>query len=195
MNEPAQISRPMRADAQRNYARLLSTARVAVSEHGADIVLEDIARSAGVAIGTLYRHFPTRQDLLEAVFLDEANALKVRAEELADASNPIDALIEWLHLQINFGARGHSMGAAVMAAKHVPGTKIYQANMSMFEAGAVLLQHAQAMGQVRTDVDGLDLIRLVYGVAMVNEHASDPEGVKRMLAIVVAGIRTQPRQD
>src|SRR5579871_685837 len=118
MHEPPQANRPMRADAQRNYASLLNTARVAVSEYGADIVLEDIARAAGVAIGTLYRHFPTRQDLLEAVFLDEANALKVRAEELANAPRPIDALIEWLHLQMNFGARGHSMGAAVMAAKH-----------------------------------------------------------------------------
>jgi AcrR family transcriptional regulator len=195
MSEPAQVSRPMRADAQRNYARLLNTAREAVSAHGADIVLEDIARSAGVAIGTLYRHFPTRQDLLEAVFLDEANALKVRAEELANTNNPTDALIEWLHLQINFGARGHSMGAAVMAAKHVPGTKIYEANMNMFKAGAVLLQRAQATGQIRTDVDGLDIMRLIYGIAMVNEHASDPDGVKRMLAIVVAGIRTQSRQD
>ena len=73
MNEPTPANRPMRADAQRNYASLLHTARVAVSERGADIVLEDIAKSAGVAIGTLYRHFPTRQDLLEAVFLDETN--------------------------------------------------------------------------------------------------------------------------
>jgi AcrR family transcriptional regulator len=192
MSEVVQTSRPMRADAQRNYAKLLSTAREAVSEHGADIVLEDIARSAGVAIGTLYRHFPTRQDLLEAVFLDEANALKVRAEELANASEPIDALIEWLRLQINFGARGHSMGAAIMAAKHVPGTKIYEANMAMFTAGSTLLQRAQASGQVRTDVNGLDLIRLVYGITMVNEHASDPDGVKRMLDIVIAGISTKP---
>ena len=73
MNESTPANRPMRADAQRNYANLLNTARVAVSEHGADIVLEDIARSAGVGIGTLYHHFPTRQDLLEAVFLDETN--------------------------------------------------------------------------------------------------------------------------
>ncbi len=78
MNEPRPANRPMRADAQRNYASLLKTARVAVSERGADIVLEDVARSAGVAIGTLYRHFPTRQDLLEAVFLDETNELRAQ---------------------------------------------------------------------------------------------------------------------
>jgi AcrR family transcriptional regulator len=120
MNESTQANRPMRADAQRNYASLLNTARVAVSERGADIVLEDVARSAGVAIGTLYRHFPTRQDLLEAVFLDEANELRVHAEELASALDPFDALISLLHLQMDFAARGRSMGAAIMAAKQVP---------------------------------------------------------------------------
>jgi AcrR family transcriptional regulator len=128
MNEPTQANRPMRADAQRNYASLLNAARVAVSERGADIVLEDIAKSAGVAIGTLYRHFPTRQDLLEAVFLDETNALRAHAEELASAPVPFDALMSWLRLQMDFAARGRSMGAAIMAAKHVPGTRIYDAN-------------------------------------------------------------------
>ncbi len=195
MNEPTQTSRPMRADAQRNYASLLNAARVAVSECGADIVLEDIARSAGVAIGTLYRHFPTRQDLLEAVFLDEANELRVHAEELAIALDPFDALISLLHLQMDFAARGRSMGAAIMAAKQVPGTRIYAANRAMLEAGNVLLLRAQAAGQIRTDVHLVDVIRLVYGITMVNKHASDPDGVNRMLDIVIAGIRTKPSQD
>src|ERR1700735_3571564 len=109
---------PRRADAQRNYDVILATARTAVAERGADIVLEDIARDAGVGIGTLYRHFPTRQDLLEAAFLDEAVELRRRAEELASAPAPFEALIGWLRLQMNFGARGRSMGAAVMNAKH-----------------------------------------------------------------------------
>src|SRR6516225_11656657 len=104
MNEPTPATRPMRADAQRNYASLLKTARSAVSERGDDIVLEDIARSAGVAIGTLYRHFPTRQDLLEAVFLDETNALRAQAEALASDPDPFDALINWLRLQMDFAA-------------------------------------------------------------------------------------------
>ncbi len=192
MNEPIPANRPMRADAQRNYASLLNTARVAVSERGADIVLEDIARSAGVAIGTLYRHFPTRQDLLEAVFLDETNELRTHAEELASAPVPLDALINWLRLQMDFAARGRSMGAAIMAAKHVPGTRIYDANKAMHQAGEVLLLRAQAAEQIRTDVHILDVVRLVYGIAMVNEHASDPDGANRMLDLVIAGIRTQP---
>jgi AcrR family transcriptional regulator len=190
MNEPTQTNRPMRADAQRNYASLLNAARAAVSERGADIVLEDVARSAGVAIGTLYRHFPTRQDLLEAVFLDETSELKAHAEELASAPVPLDALISWLRLQMDFAARGRSMGAAIMAAKHVPGTRIYAANRAMHEAGQVLLLRAQAAEQIRADVHILDVVRLVYGIAMVNEHASDPAGANRMLDLVIAGIRT-----
>ncbi len=195
MHEPTPASRPMRADAQRNYASLLKTARVAVSERGADIVLEDIARSAGVAIGTLYRHFPTRQDLLEAVFLDETSELRAHAEELASAPVPVVALISWLRLQMDFAARGRSMGAAIMAAKHVPGTRIYDANKAMHEAGEVLLLRAQAAGQIRTDVHLVDVVRLVYGITMVNEYASDPDGVNRMLDLVIAGISTKPGRD
>ncbi len=195
MNESTPASRPMRADAQRNYASLLNAARVAVSERGADIVLEDIARSAGVAIGTLYRHFPTRQDLLEAVFLDEANELREQAEALANAEVPLDALVSWLRLQMNFAARGQSLGAAVLAAKHVPGTKISTANGAMHRAGEVLLLRAQAAGQIRTDIHLIDVLRLAYGIVMVNEHASDPDGADRMLDLVIAGIRTQPGGD
>lgn len=195
MNEPTPINRRMRADAQRNYASLLKTARAAVSELGSDIVLEDIARSAGVAIGTLYRHFPTRQDLLEAVFLDETNELRAQAEELANAPVPFDALMSWLRLQMDFAARGRSMGAAIMAAKQVPGTRIYAANKAMREAGNVLLLRAQAAGQIRTDVHLIDVMRLVYGIALVSEHASDPDGANRMLDLVIAGIRTKLSRD
>jgi AcrR family transcriptional regulator len=195
MHEPAPASRPMRADAQRNYASLLNTARVAVSERGADIVLEDIAKSAGVAIGTLYRHFPTRQDLLEAVFLDETNELRARAEALASAPVPFDALMSWLRLQMDFAAFGRSMGAVIMAAKHVPGTRIYEANKAMHQAGEVLLLRAQAAEQIRTDVHIIDVLRLVYGIVMVTEHASDPDGANRMLDLVIAGIRTKPLRD
>lgn len=189
MSEPPP-QRSMRADAQRNYASLLKAARVAVSERGADISLEDVARSAGVAIGTLYNHFPTRQDLLEAVFLEETDELRVYAEELASDPNPLDALIKWLRLQMDFAARGRSMGAAVMSAKHVPGTRVSTANIAMHQAGNVLLLRAQAAKQIRPDVHILDVIRLVYGIVMVNQHASDPDGVNRMLDLVIAGIRT-----
>jgi AcrR family transcriptional regulator len=190
MNDPTQANRRMRADAQRNYASLLTVARAAVTELGGDIVLEDIARSAGVAIGTLYRHFPTRQHLLEALFMDETNELRARAEELAGASVPLNALVSWLRLQMDFAARGRSMGAAIMAAKHDQGTRIYTANEAMHKAGEVLLHRAQAAREVRKDVDIVDVLRLVYGIVLVNEHASDPDGANRMLDLVIAGIKT-----
>jgi hypothetical protein len=82
------------------------------------------------------------------------------------------------------------MGAAVMAARHGPGTRIYDANKAMHEAGEVLLQRAQAARQIRMDVTSIDVVRLVYGIVMVNKHASDPDGVNRMLDLIIAGIRT-----
>src|SRR6266852_1321868 len=93
----AREPRQMRADAQRNYTRLLDAATAAFLEHGADDVsLEEIARRAGVGIGTLYRHFPTRQALLEAVYRDQAEALHARALELLSSPSPGEALATWL---------------------------------------------------------------------------------------------------
>lgn len=189
MSQGTAAERPRRADAQRNYERILAVARAAVVERGADIVLEDIARDAGVGIGTLYRHFPTRQDLFEATFLDEAQELRVRAEDLADGPSPLDALVGWLHLQMDFGAHGHSMGAAVMNAKHTEGSAIQQACIGMREAGTVLLHEAQAAGTVRPDVDMGDVLRLIHGVVLVNEQTPDPDRAARMFDLVIAGIR------
>src|SRR5216683_1164509 len=97
--------RGMRADARRNYERLLSAAAAAFATRGADDVsLEEIARRAGVGIGTLYRHFPTRQALLEAVYRDQVEALRARADELAEAESPGDALAEWLRAMVKFSS-------------------------------------------------------------------------------------------
>src|SRR5216683_4369090 len=100
----AREPRPMRADAQRNYTRLLDAATAAFLEHGADDVsLEEIARRAGVGIGTLYRHFPTRQALLEAVYRDQVEALRARADELLRSVPPGAALVTWLGDLLEFG--------------------------------------------------------------------------------------------
>lgn len=190
MSEATVTRPPRRADAQRNYDIILATARGAIAERGGNVVLEDIARDAGVGIGTLYRHFPTRQDLLEAAFLDEALELRERALALADAPSTFEALVSWLRLQRDFGARGRSMGAAVMNAKHTEGTEIQIACVSMREAGAVLLRHAQEAGVVRDDVDIVDVLRLIHGIVLANEQAPDPRRVESMFDLVIAGIRT-----
>jgi AcrR family transcriptional regulator len=189
MSQLIATQRLRRADAQRNYERILDVARMAVAERGADVVLEDIAREAGVGIGTLYRHFPNRQALFEAAFLDEAEELRQRAEDAAGGPSPLDALIGWLHLQMDFGARGRSMGAAVMNAKHTEGSEIQLACVAMRDAGAALLARAQAAGEVRAGVDMIDLLRLIHGVVLANEQAPEPERVERMFDLVIAGIR------
>jgi AcrR family transcriptional regulator len=160
----------LRADAKRNRDRIVAAARQVVAQAGGNIVLEDVARSAGVGIGTLYRHFPTRQDLMEAAFLQEALDLTQRAEELQQEPSPFEALVDWLRLQMDFGSHGHSMGAAVMAAKQVEGSELQLACVNMREAGT-------------------DILRLVHGIVMANAQAPDPERAGRMLDLVVAGIR------
>jgi len=190
--QTAGTRRPRRADAQRNYDRILDVARAAVAEHGGDVVLEDIARQAGVGIGTLYRHFPNRQALLEAVFLDDAEHLRSVAEEMCedcDDRAPLGDLVEWLRLHLVFGARGRSMGAAVMNAKHTEGTKIYLACAEAREAGAILLSRAQEAGQVRADVDLADVLRLIHGVVIASEGDDDPERADRMFDLVIASLR------
>lgn len=189
MTQAPVLRGPKRADAQRNYDTILRTARIAVAERGGDIVLEDVARDAGVGIGTLYRHFPTRQALFEAAFLDEALELRARAELLASEPSSFDALVSWLRLQMDLGAHGRSMGAAIMNAKHTEGTEIQMACASMREAGAVLLRHAQEMGDVRSDVEMVDVLRLIHGIVLASEQAPDPERVERMFDLVMAGIR------
>ena len=179
-----------RADAQRNYDAILTAARAAIAERGANIVLEDIARDAGVGIGTLYRHFPTRQDLLEEAFLDETLELRDRAEGLIDSPSAFDALIAWLRIQIEFASRGRSLGAAVMAAKHIEGSDLYVAYSEMRDAGDVLLRRAQESGDVGADIEMIDVLKLVYGIVMACEQAPDPIRIERMFDVVIAGIRT-----
>lgn len=190
MSQASLTKGPRRADAQRNYEAILAAARFAIAESGANIVLEDIARDAGVGIGTLYRHFPTRQDLLEEAFLEETLELRDRAETLMDSPTAIIALVDWLRIQIEFASRGRSLGAAVMAAKHVEGSDLYVAYSAMREAGDVLLRRAQESGDVGADIEMIDVLRLVYGIVMACEQAPDPIRIERMFNVVIAGIRT-----
>ena len=179
-----------RADAQLNHAKLLSSARAAVDDHGRDISLEDIALQAGVAIGTLYKHFPTRQHLLEAVFLDETNDLRARAEALVGEPGSLEVLASWLRLQLGFSERGRSMGAEVLSAKHIEGSEMYLANHAMQQAGSVLLKRAQEAGEVRPKIGIIEVLRLVYGIGMACDHAGDPRDAEKMFEIVIAGIAT-----
>ena len=185
---PARRSR--RADAQLNYDRLVAAARAATEQRGERISLEDVARDAGVSIGTLYNHFPTRQDLLAATFIDETEELRARAVELTNHAAPADALREWLHLHLQYSARGRGLGALVMSWKYVEGSDMQVAFQAMREAGERLFHRAVGHGEVRDGVELIDLLRLIWGAELITSQASaPPERVNAMFDIVIVGLR------
>jgi AcrR family transcriptional regulator len=184
----------MRADAQRNYAKLLSAATAAFVESGADDVsLEEIARRAGVGIGTLYRHFPTRQSLLEAVYRDQAEQLRARADELLGSGSPGEAFAAWLRALVAFGSTKRSLTAAMVATLGKDSELMSTCSKLIRDSADSLLTRAQQSGAVRADVSSTDLIRLVHGVSMVAEFApADPGQADRMLTLILDGLHPQP---
>ena len=181
----------MRADAKRNYERLLSAAVAAFTEHGADDVsLEEIARRAGVGIGTLYRHFPTRQALLEAVYRDQVEALRVRADELAASGAPREALAEWLRALAAFSATKHNLTSALLATLGKDSDLLSLCSKVICDAADDLLSKAKQAGTVRADADARDVIRLVHAVNIATQRApTDPGQADRLLGLVLDGLR------
>jgi AcrR family transcriptional regulator len=184
----------MRADAQRNYTRLLDAASAALLEHGADDVsLEEIARRAGVGIGTLYRHFPTRQALLEAVYRDQVDLLSARAEKLLLAESPGDALADWLRALVKFSSTKRSLTTALLATLGKDSDLLSSCGQVIRGAAESLLARAQQAGVVRPDADAGDLIRLVHAVNIATERRpADPGQADQMLALILDGLRPPP---
>jgi len=183
--------RRMRADARRNYERLVASAREAFTEHGVEASLDDIARRAAVGPGTLYRHFPTREALLAAVYRDDIEALAARADEMAQTSPPAEALGAWLRLQLDYIKYKRGLGAAVKAMLDRDSETLNWCRETMRAALGGLLTPAQEVGAVRDDVDAADLLRLVHGVGMACESA--PDHADRLLCLVLDGLRPPPR--
>src|SRR6266487_4744597 len=178
--------RPMRADARRNYQALLSAANAAFIEQGADDAsLEEIARRAGVGIGTLYRHFPTRQALLEAVYRDQVESLRARAEELREAESPGDAFAEWLRAMVRFSSTKRSMTSALLATLGTDSELLSACATVIRGSAESLLTRAKQAGVVRPDADAGDVIRLVHAVNIATEKAADPGQADRMLALIL----------
>jgi AcrR family transcriptional regulator len=188
--EKAVIARKPRADAQRNRIRLLETAKAAFAERGPGASLDEIARTAGVGAGTLYRHFPTRDALIEAVYRNETEQLVAAASRLADAHSPTGALREWLLLFVDYMATKHGMYEALNSI--VGGTsELYSASTKQMKwAMAKLIDRAVASGDIRLDLDPLDLLRALAGVANVSAGLAGKQAAKRMVDILIAGIRT-----
>lgn len=186
-------ARPMRADARRNYGRLLAEARSAFTEHGTDASLEDVARRAGVGIGTLYRHFPTRHALMSAVFEEAVTSLIARSRDLAEAERPCAALVEWLGAIVTHAGEYRGLAQALMSTCRDESSALARCNTPLREAGSALLTRAQESGSVRADVSVDDLMQLTNAIALAAEQSpDDPELADRLLTLTLRGVRSTP---
>jgi AcrR family transcriptional regulator len=180
----------MRADARRNRERLLTAATAAFAEHGADAPLEDIARRAGVGIGTLYRHFPTRLALQEGVFRSQVDAVCARGRDLAREPSPGDAFAAWLRVLSGYLVTKRGLSRALIENLGKDSELLSSCSQMMKATAAELLTRAQQAGAVRQDVTDLDVMRLVHGIAVATEQA--PGDADRLLSLMLDGLRAAP---
>jgi AcrR family transcriptional regulator len=189
--EKASPARKPRADAERNRVRLLETAKAAFAEKGPGASLDEIARTAGVGAGTLYRHFPTRDALIEAVYRNENEQIVAAADRLAETHAPTEALREWLLLFVDYMATKQGMYEALNSLAGGP-SELYSASTARLkQAIARLIDRAVASGDIRMDIDPLDLLRALAGVASVSAGPDGKQAAKRMVDILVAGVRSR----
>ncbi|MER6529274.1 helix-turn-helix domain-containing protein [Streptomyces sp. NPDC001508] len=190
--ETAGAARAMRADARRNYERLLTQARAAFAEHGTDASLEDVARRAGVGIGTLYRHFPNRHALLSAVFEDAVGELVARARELLHAPEPCSALVTWLREVVAHAGTYRGLALALMSVSSDSadsGSALARCGTPIREAGGALVARARESGAVRADVTIGDLLQLTHAIGLAAaESPTDPDLADRLLHLTLRGL-------
>jgi AcrR family transcriptional regulator len=180
--------RPTRADAARNYDKLIAAAREAFTTEGQDASLEGIARRAGLGIGTLYRNFPNRQALLEAVYVEEVTGI-CRAVEDFEGLSPWEALTGWLRRFAGYVTTKKALAAELMAYLAEDSEVFQQCREEIKSAGTPLLEAAQRSGDVRTDVDFFDVVRMTGGIATM--HNPEPGQVDRMLNVAFDGLRAR----
>jgi AcrR family transcriptional regulator len=188
-NAGVPASRPMRADARRNRERLLAAAKEIFAERGADASLDEIARRAGVGPGTLYRHFPTREALQEAVYRDSVEALYGEAVHLLETCSPADALAGWARAVLAHSAENRGLLQTLKAVID-RNSEVFAACRDTLRAAAdAIMTRAQEAGDARPDATGPDLVRLVHGVSLATERS--PEDADRLIDIVLDGLRPQ----
>src|SRR4051812_1270651 len=188
---PAPLSkRPKRADALRNYEKLVAAAREAFTEADRSASLEDIARRAGVGIGTLYRNFPTRSDLVEAIYVDEVEALAKSAESSAELE-PWEGLATWLQRFVGYVATKQALSDELFAIAERDASAFAGYRAMLEAAGEPLLRRTQEAGIVRDDVAIGEVIRMVAGIAKI--PADDPAEIQRLLAVALDGLRYRPQ--
>ena len=187
-SSPAAPRRP-RKDAQLNRERILEVAKTAFTRHGAGASLDEIAKHAGVGPGTLYRHFPTRDALIEAVYRSEVGKLAAAEPRLAAAMPPIDALRAWMLLLVEYIAAKHIIAPALNSVVGGPSRR-YESSRSLIQ-GAMesLVQRAKESGDIRPDAEASDLLRAMIGVSLVGSGPDWQQSAKRLVDILIAGSR------
>jgi len=183
-------ARKPRADAQRNRGRVLEVAKEAFTRSGADASLDDIAKQAGVGAGTLYRHFPSRDALLEAVYRTEVEKLAAAQEKFAETMSPIEALRAWMFLFVDYIATKKIIAPALNTLVGGP-SKVFEASHDqIWGAIRTLVKHAIKSGDIRKDLDPLDLLRALIGVANVASSPDWQQSARRLVDILIIGSRS-----
>jgi AcrR family transcriptional regulator len=184
------LRRP-RADAQRNRERILAAAREAFTRGDADVSLDDVAKSAKVGAGTLYRHFPTRDALIEAVYRSEVEKLAAAEGEFAAKLTPVEALRAWMRLFIDYVA-AKQLIVPVLDTVAGGTAQVYARSGDLIKAAMdALVERAVLSGDLRGDVDAMDLLRALVGVSSVASAPDWPEGARRLVDILIAGSRPE----
>jgi AcrR family transcriptional regulator len=185
-------SRKPRADALRNRDLLLEAAKSVFSAGGPEASLEAVARTAGVGIGTLYRHFPTREALFEAVYRHEVQQLADLAERLKKETRPIEALRQWMRSIVKFVATKKGMSTALALAVSKDSDLVSYSSDRLTRAIGLLLEQAIAAGEVRSDVGPEDLLRAIVGMCYTHDQPGWQKNVLRLVDIFVDGLRNRP---
>ena len=179
----------MRADALRNCQLLLATAREVFLERGLDAPLDEIAKRAGLGPGTLYRHFPNRDALVEAVYRDQVNELTRRADELLAEypDQPLVALEQWMRAQVRFVSSQRGLGMRIKAMVDPHGETMVLCKNQLRAAAGKLLAAAATAG-VRTDLEPYDLLRIGHGIGLATETCSEEAEADRLIDVMLAGL-------
>jgi AcrR family transcriptional regulator len=181
--------RKPRTDAQRNRERILEVAKEAFTQSGANASLDEIAKQAGVGPGTLYRHFPTREELIEAVYRIEVEKLAAAERTFAETMPPLGALRAWMLLFVDYIATKKIIAAALNSLVGGP-SKIFEASYAqVWEAIRALVKRAVKSGDIRKDLDPIDLLRALIGVANVGTSPEWQQSARRLVDILILGAR------
>jgi len=186
--EPSTKTRPLRADARRNRDRLVTTARAVLLARGRDASMEESAKAADVGVGTLYRHFPRRIDLVEAVYRDDVDGLVASADQATSNAGPWDALVAWLDAFVLYAQSKRNFLTELHEAFEKDPELALTSSDRLRRAVGLVLARAQEAGLARADIDGTDLMQLVGGMCMARDASLERN--ERLLQLVLDGIRT-----